>query len=43
MEILQTEKQAAEKVTYERPTLEERERLDEVTEGGNSNVSGLRG
>jgi hypothetical protein len=42
MEIVQTEKQAAEKVAYERPTLEKRERLDEVTEGGNPTVSGVQ-
>ena len=32
METLKTEKKAAEKVAYERPTLEKRERLEEVTE-----------
>jgi len=41
METVQTEKQAAEKVDYERPTLEKRERLDEVTEGAPNNVSGI--
>jgi hypothetical protein len=43
METVQTEKQAAEKVAYERPTLQKRERLDEVTEGGVNNISGVRG
>ena len=42
MEIVQTEKQTAEKVAYERPTLEKRERLEEVTEGTLNNVSGVQ-
>ena len=43
MGIVQTEKQAAEKVAYERPTLEKRERLEEVTEKVLNNVSGIQG
>jgi len=42
MEAVQTEKQADEKVAYERPTLQKRERLDEVTEGGEPILSGDR-
>jgi hypothetical protein len=42
METLKTEKRAGEKVPYERPTLQKRERLDEVTEKLLS-LSGVRG
>jgi hypothetical protein len=41
METLKTEKKAGEKVTYERPTLEKRERLEEVTEQPGPTVSGV--
>jgi len=40
MEAVQTEKQADEKVAYERPTLEKRERLEEVTEQPGPTLSG---
>jgi len=42
METDKVEKQAPEKVAYERPTLQKRERLDEVTEGGEPILSGDR-
>jgi hypothetical protein len=41
MGTVQTEKQAAEKVAYERPTLEKRERLEEVTEMPSPTPSGV--
>jgi hypothetical protein len=44
METLKTEKQVAAKVAYERPTLEKRERLSEVAEGGAPRtLSGISG
>jgi len=42
METLKTEKKAAEKAAYERPTLEKRDRLEEVTENGGPTLSGVR-
>jgi len=41
METLKTEKQAAEKAAYDRPTLEKRERLEEVTEYPALTLSGV--
>ena len=41
METVKTEKKVAEKVAYERPTLEKRERLEEVTEQPGPTVSGV--
>ena len=41
METLKTEKRAGEKVPYERPTLQKRERLEEVTEQPGPTVSGV--
>jgi hypothetical protein len=43
METVKTEKKTAEKVAYEPPTLEKRERLDEVTKGAGPTVSGVLG
>ena len=41
MKTLKTEKQVAAKVAYERPTLEKRERLEEVTEQPSPTLSGV--
>jgi hypothetical protein len=41
MKTAKTEKKAPEKVAYEHPALEKRERLDEVTEGPGPTLSGV--
>jgi hypothetical protein len=42
METVKTEKKVTEKVPYERPTFQQRGRLEEVTEGPPPILSGIR-